>query len=190
MSDARPNDRASLADQQSQLVAALSGNGDVPAGMDASRVTLAARSLHAKRARAVAKTWAVLKQGLGPHFDPVFARYATANPLPDTGPLDDGRAFAQWLARAGLLNDAGRLHLLLYDARRGSPLGVIRLPESRRLAVALRLPWLGTRVVRIPLPFVRPKKDSAPDPSNSKTPECFDPRSSAPADPTNPTAAR
>lgn len=190
MSDATPDDRAALADQQRQLVAALSGDGDIPAGLDASRVALAARSLHAKRARAVARTWAVLKTSLADRFAPVFAAYARANPLPDTSPLDDGRAFAEWLARAGLLDDAGRVHLLVYMTRRGLPLRAIRLPESRRLAIALSLPWAGTRVLRIPIPLARPRTDSAPNPSNSKTPGCSDPTSSAPADPTGRVAAR
>jgi hypothetical protein len=150
-----PDDRAALAEQQQQLVAALANNGDIPAGMDASRVALAARSLHVKRARAVAKTWGVLRQGLSARFDPAFTAYAQANALPDTGPLDDGRAFAEWLARAGLLDDAGRLHLLFYKTRHGWPLRAMRLPNSGRIAIALRLPWRGIRTLQIRLPFAK-----------------------------------
>ena len=48
----------------------LNIDGDIPAGLDASRVALAAHSLHAKRARAVAKTWSVLKTSLADRFAP------------------------------------------------------------------------------------------------------------------------
>jgi hypothetical protein len=59
-----------------------------------------------------------LARAMGDAFAVGFANYARANPLPsEGGPLADGRAFAGWLERAGLLSDEARLEAFAFDAR-------------------------------------------------------------------------
>ena len=162
------DDRRALAEQQGALVAALAAGNGAPQGMDPGRVKLAARSLHVKRALAVSKTWPVLKQGLGEQFNVIFARYATTNPLPPAGPVDDGRAFSEWLKQAGLLDDPGRLHLTLYRARRGWPVRLGWMPSAGRVVVAVRVGrvrWLEIPVLTQIFKARRVRASSASDPS-------------------------
>lgn len=155
--------RARLAAEQAALVAALVGRGAPPEGFDARRVGLAAASLAWKRARAAARAWPGLARALGGRFGKVFAAYAGAAPLPrQGGPLADGRAFARWLAARGKLPEAGRLQALAVDLRyannpdglalrRGPTCRAAWLRRSRRLILAVRLPWLGEHWLSIPL---------------------------------------
>ena len=107
-----------LADQQAALLAALAGNGPVPAGFDAARVRAAADALAFKRARAVAKTWPSLRAMLGDAFRERFAAYAATTPLPlHGGPLADGRGFAHFLANRVQLSDEAKLQVLSIDTR-------------------------------------------------------------------------
>ena len=155
--------RAQLAAQQAVLVRALMARGELPPDFDVVRLRAAAASLARKRARAMARAWPGLARALGRRFDGLFAAYAEAATLPrQGGPLADGRAFAHWLAARGELPQSGRLQALAVDLRYiGSPdgLGVRRGPackaawlhQSRRLIVAVWLPWFGERWLSIPL---------------------------------------
>jgi hypothetical protein len=155
--------RARLAAEQATLVAALVGRGAAPPGFDAWRVSVTAAALARKRARAAARAWPGLARALGRRFGEVFAAYADAAPLPrEGGPLADGRAFARWLAARGELPEAGRLQALAVDLRyadnpdgltprRGPALRAAWLRQSRRLIVAVRLPWLGEHWLSSPL---------------------------------------
>jgi hypothetical protein len=155
--------RAKLSSQQAALVTALMARGELPAGFDVVRLRAAAASLARKRARAAARTWPGLARALGRRFGELFTAYAEAAPLPrDGGPLADGRAFARWLAARGELPEAGRLHALAVDLRyAGNPDGLVPrrwptyrtawLHQSRRLIVAVWLPWLGEHWLSIPL---------------------------------------
>jgi hypothetical protein len=154
--------RARLAAQQAALVTALMARGEPPAGFDAARLRAAAASLARKRARAAARAWPGLAQALGPRFGGLFAAYAEAVTLPHQGgPLADGRAFAGWLAARGELPEAARLQAMAVDLhyaatrtglvpRRRPTVRVAWLRRSRRLIVAVRLPWLGERWLSIP----------------------------------------
>jgi hypothetical protein len=155
--------RAQLAAQQAVLVNALMVHGEPPPDFDAARLRAAAASLARKRARATARAWPGLARALGRRFGGLFAAYAEAAALPrQGGPLADGRAFARWLAARGELPEAGLLQALAVDLRHtGTPDGLAPrrwptckaawLHESRRLIIAVRLPWLGERWLSIPL---------------------------------------
>ena len=148
--------RQRLAHAQAQLLGALVAGTDTPAGFDTERLAAAAASLASKRARAVARAWPRLVSAMGDEFAARFASYARVHPLTQAGPLADGRAFVDWLARAGLLSDEGRREAFAFDARyrvgkdglayrRGPLLRFLRLKEARRLIVVIRLPFVGER---------------------------------------------
>jgi hypothetical protein len=159
-----PEARTRLAAQQAALVSALMGAGEAPAEFDAARLHAASRSLACKRARAVARAWPSLARDLAQRFSSLFAAYAAVTSLPrHGGPVADGRAFAQWLAVRNELPEAGQLQALAIDLRytstltgllprRGPVLRVIRLRQSRRVVVAMRLPLLGELWLRMPFP--------------------------------------
>jgi len=159
--------RARLAAQQAVLVTALMSRGELPADFDAVRVRAAATSLARKRARATARAWPGLARDLGVRLGGLFAAYAKAATLPRKGgPLADGRAFASWLAARGELPEPGRLQALAVDLRyasnpgglalrRGPTCRAAWLHQSRRLIVAVRLPWLGEHWLSIPLGWRR-----------------------------------
>ncbi len=154
--------RARLAAQQATLVSALMARGEPPADFDGTRLRAAIVSLARKRARAVARAWPGLALELGRCLDERFAAYAADVPLPRAGgPLADGRAFARWLADRGELPEVGRLQALAVDLRfastgsgllprRGPTCRIAWLRRSRRLVVAVRLPWLGERWLSFP----------------------------------------
>jgi hypothetical protein len=155
--------RARLAAQQADLVAALTGRGEGPAGFDSERLRVVASALTTKRLRAVGRAWPDLATELGDRFAEVFRRYAQTHPLPHLGgPLADGRAFARFLAANHELPDAGRSQALAVDlhyAGRADGLVRRRWPYVRfalfanpcRLIVASRLPWLGEGWLTLPL---------------------------------------
>jgi hypothetical protein len=154
--------QARQAAQQAALVRALTGQGNSPPGFATSRIETAAAALLRKRIRSVARAWPGLAAALGERFAERFAAFARETPLPRLGgPLADGRAFAQVLASAGDLPDAGRLEAFVVNLRqrstadgliprRGLRLQAIFLRSARRLVVAARLPWLGERCVSLP----------------------------------------
>jgi hypothetical protein len=137
--------------------------GPVPGGFDSARLQAAAASLANKRAQSVARTWPGMADALGDRFAERFAAFAATTPLPrHGGPLADGHAFARWLASAGELPAAVRLHLLAVELRyavrsdglvprRGPALKAVLLRQPRRLVIAVRMPWLGERWFTIPL---------------------------------------
>jgi hypothetical protein len=155
--------RARLAAQQAALVTALMARGEPPADFDAVRLRATAVALARKRARAAARAWPGVARTLGLRFGGLFAAYAEAATLPrQGGPLADGRAFARWLAARGELPEAGRLQALAVDLRyTANPDGLVPrrwptckaawLHQSRRLIVAVWLPWLGEHWLTIPL---------------------------------------
>jgi hypothetical protein len=161
----RPDARARLAQQQGELVQALTGRGGVPAGFEPEQVSVAARSLANKRRREVAHAWPALVRALGECFTDRFAAFAATVPLPaEGGPLADGRAFADTL-EAGERTDEVRLAVLGVDMhqrrtamglvpRRGVVLKWAWLWEARRLVIGVRLPWLGVWVLAVPLALI------------------------------------
>lgn len=154
-----------LAQQQAALVAALSGRAPAPDGFDRARLSAAADALARKRMKAVARAWPQLARAMmAERFAACFEAYAAVAPLPERGgPLADGRAFARWLKARGQLPAAGALEALAVDMQYVmSPHGLVRrrgpvvkfawLAQPRRLFVAMRLPWLGEWLFRVPLP--------------------------------------
>ena len=153
--------RQRLAFEQAQLLGALVTGATVPAGFDNERVAATAESLLSKRVRAVARAWPRLRRDMNDEFAACFASYARAHPLTSDGsPLADGRAFIDWLERAGRLSDEGRLEAFAFDARyritddcvrvrRAPLLRALRLNTPRRLIVVLRLPLVGERWLNI-----------------------------------------
>jgi hypothetical protein len=147
-----PEARAYLAVEQARLVHALVGGGELPAGFDEARIRLAARSLINKRLREVARAWPALVGCLSESFTSRFALYAERNPPPaEGGPLADGRAFVATMPAAELDDDA-RMELLLVDLhQRRLPMRTCWLPRAGRLVLAVRLPWLGVRMLSLRL---------------------------------------
>lgn len=140
--------RDDLAARQSRLVEALTGGAPPPEGFDPARVQTAARALAAKRARSVAKAWPRLADTMGDQFAIQFAAYAGESRLPlGAEPHDDGRAFACWLGRRGLLPDSARLDLAADAVGRGFPLRVLFLRHARRPALVWRIPGRGVHVL-------------------------------------------
>jgi hypothetical protein len=149
--------RQQLAAMQAQLVRALVEGAAAPADFDRERLAAAAESLRSKRAHTVARLWPQLASAMGGAFAMRFADYARAHPLSHDGnALADGRAFVDWLERAGLLSDEGRLEAFAFDARfqirkdvitprRGAWLRVGRFKALRRLIIVIRLPFIGER---------------------------------------------
>jgi hypothetical protein len=143
--------RARLGEQQTALVRALVGGGEPPAGFDAERLRLAASSLINKRIREVSRAWPALARALGKGFAARFRAFALTHPPPQAGgPLMDGLAFATRLA-PGELDDSVRLEMVrarLAGARFG--FASVRLGQSRRLVLGVRLPGLGARLIALP----------------------------------------
>ncbi len=142
--------RTQLAQQQGDLVRALLGQGELPAGFDVARVQLAARSLVNKRIREVARVWPALSRCLGDRFAERFKAFAQRTTPPSKGgPMADGRAFLATL-REEDLDDEARMEVLSRDLGRWS-MGMKTkwLPGARRLVLGVRLPWLGMRMVSV-----------------------------------------
>ena len=158
--------RADLARRQAELVSALLGDQPPPPGFDAARVRTAAAGLRAKRAHAIAKAWPRLARALGPDLGAEVERHLRRLPSsPASGPLGDGRALARTLAAGGRLPWDGRLELMAAELRYRWPGDGRRLlrragaaaawrRSPAELVVAVRLPGLGERWLR--LPFTRP----------------------------------
>ena len=141
---------------------ALVAQGPIPAGFDEARVRATARSLVNKRRQSLARIWPSLVKAIGASYAETFTKYAQAHPMPVCAtPRGDGRAFLRWLESQQPLSDALRLEAMAFDLRFASTprglsrrgrfgLKVTRLPQSRALVVAWRLPWLGERWWGVP----------------------------------------
>jgi hypothetical protein len=154
--------RTRLAAEQLELVRALVGHDAMPAEFDSSRIQATTEALLHKRSHSVARVWPALSRSLGETFEDRFARYARSRPLPEGGALADGRVFARTLCPLVSLADEAKLEVLAFDlhhrvrpdgaiARRGFSLVLGQLKESFRLVIAIRLPLLGERWIRVPL---------------------------------------
>jgi hypothetical protein len=142
-------DRQRLAAEQSRLVEALAARGATPDDFDTSRVDLAARTLFQKRVRTIDKIWPGLIEGAELSFD----AYAKEHSIPAAGPVADAMAFAEYLLARGGLCDELRVGLVLRRAARGWPVRWVRLSETRRIVLALRIPRLGVRMLSLPFWF-------------------------------------
>ncbi|MCI0638529.1 MAG: hypothetical protein L0Y72_02055 [Gemmataceae bacterium] len=164
----QPERRTNLMEKQAELVRALAGLGPAPAHFDAARLQATEAALARKRRRALARAWPKLTTALGSRFRELFRAFAaTATMPPLGGPLADGRAFARWLSKSQEMPDAARVEALAVDLRyrstpqglvprRGAALRATLLHRSRRLVVAVRMPWLGEHWLSIPVGYARP----------------------------------
>jgi hypothetical protein len=156
-----PADRSSYEAEQAAFVRALIRGEGFPDELDARKAAAASRSLWRKRLRAVAAAWPALAVTLGDRFEVRFEAYARAVPPPAFGHgITDGLAFA-WILPRDELTDDVRVELLFARAvvsgragrfrdRRGLFIGMLSLPEPRRVLVVLRAPVVGRRVVVVP----------------------------------------
>jgi hypothetical protein len=134
--------RAALAAAQEQLLASLVAGAPPPAGFDPQRLAATAAGLHAKRRRSAARAWPVLAAALGDDFEPLFRRFAMTAQRGSA--LEDGLAFADWLAGMGRLPQRGaaeRLGVLLRHRRTEGGL-IPRQGFALRLARLGRAAWL------------------------------------------------
>jgi hypothetical protein len=144
-----PDPRNELARQQHALVAALTANAPPPADFDQTQVATAAAALAKKRMHAAAKAWPALADAIGEKFEPLFARYASRQPLPRAGHAADAREFLRHVLRHEELSDDAALRLLRLRLTRGRP---VRIRVTRDgIAVAFRL-YGRVYVPRIALP--------------------------------------
>jgi hypothetical protein len=155
-------DLTALAEAQAALVRSLTAAAPAPDGFDPQLISLSARALVKKRVRTVARVWPQLVAALGDHYEERFQQYALKHPLPrHGGPLADGRFFARHLQQSKELPDAGRWeafaidlhHVMRSDGlhpRRGFSCSAAMFPQLRLLALAVKLPWLGSRILTLP----------------------------------------
>ena len=87
-----------LAEQQRQLVDALTGRGEPPASFEASNLAIARTALLRKRMYPVAKSVPALATALQQRFEPLFREYASSFPIASEALSADARQFAMWVA--------------------------------------------------------------------------------------------
>jgi hypothetical protein len=182
--------RARLAQGQEELVRALTTQSGLVSEFDTARLSAAAASLQLKRAKAVCRVWRALSASLGDEFDALFSAYADRNPLPsDGGPIADGRGFARFLARQGLLPEAARLEAFLVDLhysttarglvpRRGIAVKVGLGRKPVRVFVGCHVPFLGVRWIALPLFWFatstsRTERSPSPPADRKPAKECY-----------------
>jgi hypothetical protein len=148
--------RARLAAEQRAFLSALVQNADPPAGVDETNAAAAAQSLYLKRRNGVAQAWPALAKMAGHEFETLFREFANTTLLPaEGGPLADGRAFADFLARSKPPTDDVIREMLQTDLRfvrsarglnhrRWPTFQIVYLPQSRRVLVGVYMPRLGT----------------------------------------------
>jgi hypothetical protein len=140
-------DRAAYAAQQAQLLDALLRGDGYPEGFVVADADATGTGLRRKRARAVAHAWPALAMSLGDAFGARFDAFARDPAAPLGGdPFADGLAFAGFVGRASLSDDA-RAELLLGRAAVPRRLPWVRAAwlrrPYRRLLVVARLPLAG-----------------------------------------------
>jgi hypothetical protein len=140
---------------QAKLVAALTLAGAPPVDMDPQRVAASARQLALKRLRAVRRAWPSLHHLLGADFETVGLAVLAGFPMAERyHAVADGLAIAEHCCDLDQMNDAVCIALLHCRAhwtlragfvrpRKWPWLGMARLPDSHRLAVAARLMRTG-----------------------------------------------
>jgi hypothetical protein len=143
--------RRRLGLQQAELVASLTSLGPTPNRMALQRVAATRQLLALKRVRIVARAWPSLRQALGLDFERVALAALAAVPMAARfHAVADGLAVAEHCRDTGVINDAVRLALLevrvtwnstgsVLGPRRWPWLGITKLRDSGRLAVAVRL---------------------------------------------------
>ncbi len=141
------SERAALAQQQADLVAALTRQGSAPDGFDRTHIDRSADALLGKRRRMVEKNWPILPEALGDSFRKTFCRFADAHPVATDDATDDGRRFAEFLLTEHVFPLKAAPVLLAARLRSGAPVQTLRIDAHRWLG--FRLPLLGTRVFRI-----------------------------------------
>ncbi len=105
----------SLAQRQSELVAALVSGGPTPPGFDPQRVAATTDALLRKRADEVGARWPSLPTQFGPQWNDEFTRWARKRP--PQGSWRDGWDLARHLDTVGRLGNLARAELAATEAR-------------------------------------------------------------------------
>ncbi|GAA1342894.1 hypothetical protein GCM10009660_30800 [Catellatospora bangladeshensis] len=96
--------RDRLAAAQAELLRALLGDGEPPAGFDPDRLRVEARALLNKRRGIVAALRPEVADALGERLRPLFDGYARAHPRrAGSRAREDAAAFAEWAVARGEL---------------------------------------------------------------------------------------
>lgn len=185
----------SLADQQADLMAALSGQGAMPEGFRHDRLETAKAALALKRMRAAARSWPAVVQLLGDSFSTAFTQYAQATPLPqEGGPLADGRTFVGWLSESQSLTDeiirlalrfdvSNKRHPKGWRPRRWGHAAWVWLPESQQWLMGVRIPgWIPWRAWSASMPWLGRWRWLQGSRKNIRQPALSSPQLHAPAD--------
>ncbi len=132
-----------LAARQAAVIAALVAGGQLPAGFDQIRMSIARRALLVKRAGQVATAWPLLAASFGADWPSRFTTWADGRP--PLGSLRDGWDFVRALAAAGELPERALIELAereatwRYDGR--------SVPRRRwRLSRSVRALWRSIRL--------------------------------------------
>lgn len=143
--------RRRLGVHETELLGALTRSRSAPPGMDPHRVAVTRRQLALKRLRIVARAWPGLRQLLGQDLERVGLDVLAEIPMAARHhAVADGLAIVEHCCETDQGGDAARIALLDVRAhwivradsirpRRWPWLGVVRLRDSGRLAVAARL---------------------------------------------------
>ncbi len=96
--------RERLAAAQAELLHALLGDGEPPAGFDPERLRVEAQALRNKRRGIVAMLRPDVADELGDRFRPLFDTYARTHPRHEgTRFREDAATFAEWAVAQGEL---------------------------------------------------------------------------------------
>jgi hypothetical protein len=143
--------RRRLGLEQAALVACVTSLAPTPNGLDSHRIAATRRVLELKRLRTVTRAWPSLRPALGEDFERVAGAVLATVPMAARfHDVVDGLAIAKHCHHIGAINDSVRLALLDFGVswtcsggafrRRSWPwFGATVLPDSRRIAVAIRL---------------------------------------------------
>ena len=143
--------RQELALQQAALIDALKCGQPLPEGFSDAQISVAAKSLALKRAAGIRKAMPAVVEALGNSFVALLAEFTANHPAPPPeGPRADAIAFARWLQDRNLLPDSCLLQLGIAAVSWHRPMRFVRLPESKGMALIVKLPLLGVRIFMLP----------------------------------------
>lgn len=111
--------RARLARQQAELLAALTAGGSAPEGFDTARLKAQSEMLAAKRRSVLRKNTSDLADHLGDRFPALCNRYCEQHPLESGDDHNtDAANFRAWLTTTGELPSPTRFQRLRTTLRR------------------------------------------------------------------------
>jgi len=133
--------RQTLQKRQRELVRALQGKVEIPAGFDRSSVAAAAQELLLKRGKEVKSAWPVLGDYLGKRFSNLYAAFIGSYNPDKPDPLVDGYHFAVWLSSRERLPAEVILSVRRYESQRSGRPRIWWQPDRRKVMIVWR--WRG-----------------------------------------------